>query len=197
MPGGWSELVKRNNLAMIGAGISIGVGVGLVILAAIGVGSGFLFNQFVTGAGSQLLQAPTQSSPAPDFQLETLDGKSIKLADLRGHPVLINFWATWCGPCQQEMPLIEQYYQKYQPDLVVLAVNSDEPKTDVQAFVTNLKLTFTVLLDPGYKVEDLYRVRAYPTTIFVDKSGTIRYQQIGVLSEGQLVQYLAQLGVGE
>jgi thiol-disulfide isomerase/thioredoxin len=188
--------VERKNLAMIGAGILIGVGLGMVILAAIGVGSGFLFNRLTTNAGSQSLQGPTQSSPAPDFDLETLDGTSVKLADLRGRPVLINFWATWCGPCQQEMPMIEQYYQKYKPDLVVLAVNSDEPKPDVQAFVTNFKLTFPVLLDPNYKVEDLYRVRAFPTTFFVDKSGTIRYQQIGVLSEGQLVQYLAELGVG-
>ena len=189
--------MERKNLAMIGAGILIGVGVGMVILAAIGVGSGFFFSRLSSAAGNQSLQAPAQSDPAPDFQLETLDGTSIKLADLRGHPVLINFWATWCGPCQQEMPLIEQYYQKYKPDLVVLAVNSDEPKADVQTFVTNFNLSFPVLLDPDYKVEDLYRVRAFPTTFFVDKSGTIRYQQIGVLSEGQLVQYLAQLGVGE
>jgi thiol-disulfide isomerase/thioredoxin len=189
--------VERKNLALIGAGILVGVGLGLVILAAIGIGSGFLFNRLVNGSGSEPLQEPVESSPAPDFQLESLDGSSIKLADLRGRPVLINFWATWCGPCQQEMPLIEQYYQKYKADLVVLAVNSDEPESDVQAYITNLDLNFTVLLDPGYKVEDLYRVRAFPTTFFVDKSGTIRYQHIGVLDQGQLVQYLAQLGVGE
>jgi thiol-disulfide isomerase/thioredoxin len=189
--------VDRKNLALIGAGILVGVGLGMVILAAIGIGSGFLFNRFKASAGNEPLQAPVESSQAPDFQLESLDGSSIKLADLRGRPVLINFWATWCGPCQQEMPLIEQYYQKYKPDLVVLAVNNDEPKPDVQAYVTNLNLTFPVLLDPGTKVEDLYRVRAFPTTFFVDKSGTIRYQHIGILNEGQLVQYLAQLGVGE
>lgn len=188
--------MEGKDLAKIGAGILIGVGLGLVILAIISVGGGLFFNRLTAGAGDQILQAPTQSSPAPDFQLETLDGSSIKLADLRGHPVLINFWATWCGPCQQEMPLIEQYYKKYKPDLVVLAVNSAEPQTDVQTFVTNHNLSFPVLLDPDYKVEDLYKVRAFPTTFFVDKSGTIRYQQIGVLSEGQLVQYLAQLGVG-
>ena len=188
--------MERKDLARIGAGLLIGLGLGMVMLAAISVGSGYLFNRLAASAGSQSLQAPAQSSPAPEFQLETLDGTSIKLADLRGRPVLINFWATWCGPCQQEMPLIEQYYQKYKSDLVVLAVNSAEPQTDVQTFVTNYNLTFPVLLDPDYKVEDLYRVRAFPTTFFVDKSGTIRYQQIGVLSEGQLVKYLAQLGVG-
>jgi thiol-disulfide isomerase/thioredoxin len=189
--------VERNNLALIGAGILVGVGLGMVILAAIGIGSGFLFNRLIANAGSEVLQAPAKTSPAPDFQLEALDGSSISLADLRGRPVLINFWATWCGPCQQEMPLLQQYYQKYKADLVVLAVNNDEPRPDVQAFVTNLNLTFPVLLDPGMKVEDLYQVRAFPTTFFVDKSGTIRYQHIGILNEGQLVQYLAQLGVGE
>jgi cytochrome c biogenesis protein CcmG/thiol:disulfide interchange protein DsbE len=189
--------VEHKNLVLIGAGILVGVGLGLVILAAIGIGSGFLFNRLTAGSGSEALQGLSKSIPAPDFKLEALDGSSLNLADLRGRPVLINFWATWCGPCQQEMPLIQQYYQKYNSDLVVLAVNSDEPKADVQAFVTNLNLTFPVLLDPGMKVEDLYQVRAFPTTFFVDKSGTIRYQHIGTLDEGQLVQYLAQLGVGE
>jgi thiol-disulfide isomerase/thioredoxin len=189
--------VERKSLALIGAGILVGVGLGLVMLAAIGIGSGFLFNRLSANAGGESLQAPAKSSPAPDFQLEALDGSSFKLANLRGQPVLINFWATWCGPCQQEMPLLQQYYQKYKADLVVLAVNNDEPKPDVQAYVTNLNLTFPVLLDPGMKVEDLYQVRAFPTTFFVDKSGTIRYQHIGILNEGQLVQYLAQLGVGE
>jgi cytochrome c biogenesis protein CcmG/thiol:disulfide interchange protein DsbE len=188
--------VERKNLALVGAGILVGVGIGMVIFAAIGIGSFSLFSRFFTNTGSQLLQAPAQKSPAPDFQLQALDGSSFRLSDLRGHPILINFWATWCGPCQLEMPLIEQYYQKYNPNLVVLAVNNDEPEPDVRAFVTSHKLTFPVLLDPGAKVEDLYRVRAFPTTFFVDKSGTIRYQHIGILNEGQLVQYLSQLGVG-
>jgi peroxiredoxin len=189
--------VERKSLALIGAGILVGVGLGMVILAAIGIGSGFIFNRFGAGPGSEPLQAPIENSKAPDFQLETLEGSTIQLADLRGRPVLINFWATWCGPCQQEMPLIEQYYQKYQTDLVVLAINNDEPEPDVQTFVTKLDLTFPVLLDPGMKVEDQYRVRAFPTTFFIDKGGTIRYQHIGILNEGQLVQYLAKLGVGE
>lgn len=188
--------MERKNLALVGAGILVGVGVGMVILAAIGIGSFSLFSRLFASASNQLLQVPAEKSPAPDFQLQTLDGSSVKLSDLRGHPVLINFWATWCGPCQLEMPLIEQYYKKYNPDLIVLAVNNDEPESDVQAFVTNHKLTFPVLLDPGAKVEDLYHVRAFPTTFFVDKSGTIRYQHIGILNEGQLVQYLSQLGVG-
>ena len=189
--------MERKNLALIGAGILVGVGLGMVILAAVGIGSGTLLSLLTTKVGDAPLLAPVEKSPAPDFQLEALDGSSIKLSDLRGHPVLINFWATWCGPCQLEMPLIEQYYQKYQPDLIVLAVDNDEPKPDVQAFATNHNLTFPVLLDPGAKVEDLYRVGAFPTSFFVDKSGTILYQYIGSLNEGQLVQYLAKLGVGE
>lgn len=189
--------LERKNLALIGAGILIGVGLGMVILAAISVGSASFLSNIASKVGNVTLLAPAQKSPAPDFQLEALDGSRVKLSDLRGHPVLINFWATWCGPCQLEMPLIEQYYQKYQPDLIVLAVDNDEPKSDVQAFATNHNLTFPVLLDPGAKVEDLYQVRAFPTSFFVDKSGTILYQYIGSLNESQLVQYLAKIGVGE
>jgi thiol-disulfide isomerase/thioredoxin len=110
---------------------------------------------------------------------------------------LINFWATWCGPCQMEMPLIQKYYRKYSPDLVVLAVNNDEPPGDVQAFIDQMKLTFPVLLDPGVQVENQYRIRAFPTSLFIDTEGLIRYEHIGILNEQQLVQYLKQIGVGE
>jgi cytochrome c biogenesis protein CcmG, thiol:disulfide interchange protein DsbE len=188
---------SRSNLSMIGAGLLIGVGLGLLLLAVIGMQGSLFPGLFNNLSVDQPIAVPEVNSPAPDFQLQNLSGEALRLSDFRGKPVLINFWATWCGPCQLEMPLIQKYYEKHSPDLVVLAVNNDEPRDAVQAFVDQMKLTFPILLDPGARVEDQYRVRAFPTSLFINREGLIRYQHIGILNEQQLVQYLKQIGVGE
>ncbi|MBI4770918.1 MAG: TlpA family protein disulfide reductase [Chloroflexi bacterium] len=140
---------------------------------------------------------PEAGAPAPDFALQRLDGRQVRLSDYRGNPLLINFWATWCGPCRVEMPAIQSRYQQYAVShgFKVLAVDFDEPAPDVAAFTQNLGLTFDVLLDPGARVQDLYRVRAYPTSFFVDRAGVIRAVQIGLMNEAQLDDYLRQIGV--
>jgi thiol-disulfide isomerase/thioredoxin len=117
----------------------------------------------------------------------------MSLVDLRGQVVLINFWATWCGPCKLEMPAIQARYND--GGFAVLAVDFDEPADRVQAFVNDLDLSFSILLDPGGVVQELYRVRGYPTTFFVDADGIIRVLHIGEMSEEILDQYLAQMGV--
>ncbi len=188
---------SRSNLSMIGAGLLIGVGLGLLLLAVIGTQGSLFPGLFDNLSGDQPIAVPEVNSPAPDFQLQSLSGEALRLSDFRGRPVMINFWATWCGPCQLEMPLIQKYYEKHSPDLVVLAVNNDEPRASVQEFVDKMKLTFPILLDPGARVEDQYRVRAFPTSLFINREGLIRYQHIGILNEQQLVQYLNQIGVGE
>ena len=188
---------SRSNLSMIGAGLLIGVGLGLLALAVIGMQGSLFSGLFDNFSGDTAIAVPEVNSPAPDFQLQTLDGQALRLSDFQGKPVLINFWATWCGPCQLEMPLIQKYYEKHSPDLIVLAINNDQPLAAVQEFVDQMKLSFPVLLDPGAKVEDQYRIRAFPTSLFVNREGVIRYQHIGILNEQQLVQYLKQIGVGE
>jgi len=132
---------------------------------------------------------------APDFKLITLSGETIALEDLRGHPVLINFWATWCGPCRLEMPAFQERYVQYKPDLRVIAVNFDENKEDVQTFVNELELTFDILLDPGAEVQKLYQIRGYPTSFFIDADGIIQVQHIGLIVESQLDEYLAEIGL--
>jgi thiol-disulfide isomerase/thioredoxin len=127
--------------------------------------------------------------------LESLSGEDIHLNDLRGHVVLINFWATWCGPCRVEMPLIEDRYQIYRSDLVVLAVNFDESHEDVQAYVKSQGLNFVVLLDPGAKVQGLYQIRGYPTTFILDETGIVKVQHIGVMTHSQLDGYLEKVGL--
>lgn len=145
----------------------------------------------------ELEVAPFKGSIAPDFKLQNLDGEEVQLSDFRGHPVLINLWATWCGPCRLEMPAIQERFELYEEDgLVVLAVDFDEPAKVVEDFRNELGLTFQILLDPGANVQKLYRNRNYPTSFFVDESGVIQVHHIGVMTEEQLDDNLAEIGVG-
>ncbi len=160
----------RSNWATIGAGLLIGIGLGIFLLAAFGIGRSYLQSRI--DAGKFEVNGPAVDKPVLDFSLVRLDGQQVETKDLRGHPVLINFWATWCGPCQIEMPYIEEAYETFTPDLIVLAVNADEPADKVQAFIDDLGLKFDVLLDPGSSVQELYRVTAFPTTYLVDQDGT-------------------------
>ena len=185
----------RTNWATIGAGLLIGVGLGIFLLAVFGVGRNYL--QSKIDAGQFQVRGPAVDKPILDFTLATLSGEQLNTGDLHGHPILINFWATWCEPCQVEMPYIEEAYEKFGPDLVVLAVNADEPADKVQAFVSDLGLKFNILLDSGSKVQAQYRVTAFPTTYLVDREGIVKVQHIGTLSRSQLFSYLQQVGLSE
>lgn len=135
-------------------------------------------------------------APAIDFALQDVDGGEVRLQDYRGQTVLLNFWATWCGPCRLEMPLFESRYRWLQDDgFVVLAVNAGESEAQVEQFRDELGLSFPVLLDPGGEVQRDYRVRGYPTSVFIDREGIIQAIHLGILSEGQLDGYLQEMGV--
>jgi thiol-disulfide isomerase/thioredoxin len=141
--------------------------------------------------------APVVGARSPDFELVSLDGEHVSLSEKQGKPLLLNFWATWCTPCVVEMPNIEKYYQLYPGEFTVLAINADEPELAVQRFAQEMDLSFEVLLDPGGKIQSLYRISGYPTSFFVDAEGVIRAQHIGSLTEDQLEGYLVQVGVGQ
>jgi thiol-disulfide isomerase/thioredoxin len=146
---------------------------------------------------AQSAAAPVVGAPAPDFELTSLDGASLRLTDLRGQVVALNFWATWCAPCRDEMPLLEAALEKYGAEgLAILAIDADEPASLVTDFRDELGVSLPLLLDPGGEVQQLYRVRGYPTTYFVDRDGVIQVQHMGILSEGQLERYLGSLGFG-
>lgn len=142
---------------------------------------------------SAAVASPQVGAQAPDFTLQTLQGETLSISDLQGQVILVNFWATWCGPCRLEMPAIQARFES--TELAVLAVNFDEPPEQVQAFVDELGLSFTTLLDPGGEIQLLYQVRGYPTTYFVDEEGTIKILHIGFMNEDQLDGYLQEMGL--
>jgi thiol-disulfide isomerase/thioredoxin len=181
-------------IRLILAGISIGAGLGVVILFGFSGAIPGLLNGSLTNPAD--VPSPIVGASAPEFELQTLTGSRLRLSDMKGKVVLLNFWATWCAPCQQEMPLLQSRASRYPADLVLLGIDFNENPSVVQDFVTNLNITFPILLDPGSKVQDLYRVRGYPTTLILDGQGIIRVVQIGELSGTMLDNYLKKLGIG-
>jgi thiol-disulfide isomerase/thioredoxin len=169
----------------LGSGILIWLGI--IILA--GVVALYLRRDVVQAA-------PQKNAQAPEFSLNNLNGEKILLKQTRGKAIVLNFWATWCGPCVIEMPSLQKYYEKYPEQLEILAINADEPEVNVRQFVYELGLTFDILLDPGGNIQELYNIQAYPTSYFLDRDRVIRAQHIGSFTEEQLGEYLAMVGVG-
>ena len=129
-----------------------------------------------------LIPAPQKGFLAPDFTLTTLDGETVSLSDLRGQAVIVNVWASWCGPCRLEMPAFKQVYTEYRErGLVILAVNStsQDTRTSVEKFVAEFQLPFSIPLDAEGKVARLYRVSALPSTFFVGRDGVSTKVVIG------------------
>ena len=139
---------------------------------------------------------------AHDFTLLDLDGNLVRLADFRGQPVIINFWATWCAPCRIEMPVLQEAFDKYQSDnLVILALDQDETaEVAARYFYDEMGLTFTPLLDEGSAVSTDYgSFGVLPSTYFVDPSGVVSAIHLGPLNLGQIDNYLAGMlsGAGQ
>lgn len=117
---------------------------------------------------------------APDFELKTLTGETVKLSSLKGKKVMLNFWATWCPPCKAEMPEMEKFSKQAGKDLVVLAVNID-PQNDVKGFVNKNGITFPVLSDINDSVNKTYQIISIPTTYFIDSNGIIKNKYTGAM----------------
>jgi peroxiredoxin len=128
------------------------------------------------------IPAPQKGFLAPDFELQTLTGETIKLADLRGQAVVINLWTTWCPPCREEMPTLEKMYKEYQDQgLVILGVNmtyQDDPQA-ILTFVQKYGLTFPILLDETEQVGNVYQLKSLPSSYFTKRDGTINDIVIG------------------
>ena len=138
--------------------------------------------------------APQPQAVAPDFTLPALGGQPVRLNDLRGRPVLINFWATWCPACRSELPALQAAYQRYGGQVAFLGVDVKEPEGTVAAFAQQSGLTFPILLDgDGAVGSQLYQVRGIPTSLFIAPDGVVSVRQVGPLAEADIDRYLAPL----
>lgn len=137
---------------------------------------------FTTPVFSSVAYAAAEelSGKAPNFTLKSLPGKNIKLSELRGQVVMLNFWASWCGPCRQEMPLLEKIYAKYNHlGFTLLGVNVEENSDAAKKLLRDIKVSFPILLDTKNITSKLYNVSAMPTTILIDRNGNKRYLHKG------------------
>ena len=135
---------------------------------------------------------------APDFTLTKLDGTNVKLSDLKGKKVILNFWATWCGPCQQEMPDMEAFYKEHKENVEILAINYTPSEKGggvekVSNFAKEKGITFPILLDKNIDVTTAYKVITIPTSYFIDTKGVIQDKFIGPMTQKEMEKRVAKL----
>lgn len=160
------------------------------ILALIALAVGYtLYANFI--ADRSIAKAGEESI---NFVLETLDGERIELEELRGKGVFLNFWGTYCPPCEKEMPIMEELYETYkQQGVEIIAVNVNEPELTVERFVKRYDLTFPIAIDKGMLVSDAYGIRPLPTTILIDEHGTIAHVHKGGMTEPMVRDFMERI----
>jgi peroxiredoxin len=164
--------MKRMRMALLG-----------VLLAAV---PGFF-------AANSLASSSLAGQAAPDFVLKSADGTNLRLSEYRGNVVMINFWATWCGPCRQEMPLLDDLYSRYgRVGFSLLGVNIDDDSRRAIAMAKELGVSFPVLFDERKEVSRLYQVEAMPVTVLVDREGKVRHVHLGY-KPGYEEKYLTEI----
>jgi len=131
-------------------------------------------------AATSLASSGLEGQVAPDFALKSSTGENLRLSEYRGNVVMINFWATWCGPCRQEMPLLDELYTRYERvGFSLLGVNIDDDSRRAMQMIEDLGVSFPVLFDARKEVSELYEVEAMPVTVLIDREGNVRYVHHG------------------
>ena len=143
--------------------------------------TGLLAGAVLVAVGAEAAAAlPTAGVVAPDFASKSDSGRNVRLSELRGQVVVINFWASWCSPCRQELPLLNKIYAQYRAaGFMLLAVNVDDNRKDAEAMLKRLDLHFPTLFDGNKTVAKLYGVDTMPATLVIDRDGRVRYVHRG------------------
>ncbi|MFC1870548.1 peroxiredoxin family protein [Chloroflexota bacterium] len=171
----------------------------LITLAFLLPVSGLVASGCATGSAPSDTSAPTEGTRignlAPDFQLQSLAGHTVSLSGQRGQPVLLNFWASWCGPCVSEMPFLQEIYEQWSGrGLVLLGINIGESSDKAEQFMQSHELSFPVLLDIKTEVARKYNISGIPTTYFIDQNGVIQEVIIGAFSsKAKIEQSLSKI----
>jgi peroxiredoxin len=142
---------------------------------ALSLATGVVGSAAVSLALSPAAQASVPGSPAPQFSLDSKAGKAVNLGQYKGQVVMINFWASWCGPCRQEMPLLENIYKKYNKlGFTLLGVNVEPDSKAADDWLKQTPVSFPILYDKDSKVSKLYDVAGMPSTVIIDRKGNVR-----------------------
>lgn len=171
----------------------VGRAITVTVLLIASIGIIFALLKFTNS--DQTATQPQVGQVAPNFSLMNTDDKKVTLTDLKGKVVLMNFWGTWCDPCREEMPRIQQIYENYKDKgFVVVGVNIGESKVTAKGFADRLGLTFPIVLDHDRSVTlDQYKIGPIPTSFFIDKQGVIRYVYTGPMSSSYIEKNIQTL----
>jgi thiol-disulfide isomerase/thioredoxin len=171
--------LTHKGLYFLAAGLLVGVSLGALILSA----------------GSSVRRAPSVGEAVEEITFQGLQQQQMRLSQFRGKVVVLNFWATWCVPCKDEMPLLQGKYESQRDKIVIIGINSQESEADVKTYLENNQITFPIALDDSGELARKFMIQGYPTTYFLDESGIIRAEHIGALNEKLLTGYLQTAGV--
>lgn len=179
------------------------IGMIVVVLILVGAAVYFNLNRNSAGGGDQqtsqtkkVEELPRINFKAPGFTLSSLDGKTYSLEEAQGKPVMINFWASWCGPCKLEAPEISNLYKQYRGKFTLYAINltnTENALGDVKGFADNYGYSFPILLDKDGKTADKYLIKPIPTTYFINSKGIIVDQILGYGGKGAITTKLKAL----
>ncbi len=148
--------------------------IGILVMGAAVIGA------MILGAVAISAAHAAEPAPAPDFALPAMDGGELRLSELKGQVVMINFWATWCGPCRQEMPLLQQLQVKYEPlGFTLVGINVEPESAGARTWLEKVPVTFPILFDRQNQVAERFGVQGMPSSVFVDRSGKVRYVHRG------------------
>lgn len=165
----------------------------LAVIAAVLVAAAVLLWSGILPMGKSAAQ---EKKSAPDFTVYTAEGVPVSLSDMKGKPVVLNFWASWCGPCKSEMPAFEAAWQEYGEQVQFLMVNltgGSETIETAAAFLVDAGYTFPVFYDTKGQGSAAYQVYSIPATFFIDKKGNIVASQVGAMNEATLQEYLEKI----
>jgi thiol-disulfide isomerase/thioredoxin len=185
-----SKFISKDWL-IIALGLFVGFGIGLLVVVYLNENPSVIDDQIQDRAYIRV------GADAPDFSLTDLNHQTVQLKKLFGKPIILNFWATWCGPCRIEMPMLESFYQDHIEEIELIAINMQEKEQPVQIFANEYGLDFPLLLDQDAEVSTLYRIHGLPTSIILSAEGKISAVHIGVISESQLIGYLEKMGIND
>jgi cytochrome c biogenesis protein CcmG, thiol:disulfide interchange protein DsbE len=177
--------MSNSSLKWIGL-LAVTAALGLFWISYSRVGEGL-------AAASDQHAAPLPGFVSPDFDLPAVVGPNMTLTELRGQPVVLNFWATWCPPCRAEMPYFEAVSQNYAGRVAVIGIDQGETLEQVVRFATAVGVTYPLLLDEDSQVSRLYKVQALPTTFFIDRRGVVREVHTGIISQAVLEERIERL----
>ncbi|MBX0326844.1 TlpA family protein disulfide reductase [Oscillochloris sp. ZM17-4] len=160
------------------------------LMLALIIGAAMLSGCGGGGGGDSVQSGVQEGMRLPDAEFTRLEGGKVKVSDLRGRPAVINFWATWCGPCKEEIPLLQQAYGADEGAGFQLIAVTEESRGEVSTFVEGSAMSLPVVLDPGGRAGQRYRIQGIPTTFFLNSEGVIVIRHTGSLTPGTLQVFL-------